>query len=510
MAVPRDVRSLITLLEKKGDLVRVQTEVDPLNFELSALVRHEEDGHNRAILFEKVKGYRIPVIANLFGSIGRVACGLGIEPTAEEVERYRRDPHGSLGGFGGSSLDAYTLSDEDRARTLLVKEKIFGAEEEAGKGRYPVKMVNTAPCKEVVITRDIDLPGTLPVPWLCELDGGPFITPAVLVQKDPDTGLLNAGIHRHQVGGEKYGKKRMGALLSEHSDGFRIQQKYEAMGKPCEIALCIAPEPVIEIAASYFSPGLRVSPPYSEFNSAGAMLGEPLELVRCATVDLAVPINTEIVIEGFIPPNERIYEGPMAEYPDFYSRQGPLTFVEVTAITHRRDPIFHTCLSGGSREHLVLGALSCIGGERVTLVNVQKLFPTVRDVGIVGGSRRGDLVVSFRKRFEGEDKLLLYHLMATTTNRYVTIVDEDIEPHDTEQVEWARATRAGASPDDFHIFPSTRTFNLDPEQDKDVLATRVGILATMPFGQKYVRTGPPSGVLERTRSLYEKEVLKKD
>ncbi|MDP2727176.1 MAG: UbiD family decarboxylase [Dehalococcoidia bacterium] len=501
----QDFRQFVEALEKCGELIRIHSEVDPHNFEVSALMRHEEDGPNRAMLFEKLKGYQMAVVAHPYASIKRLAIALGIEPTSEDVERYRRDPAGSAGGWAGCTVDAYTWTDEERAMAIMVKDTILRADEEASRGKYIPQIVASGTCQEVVITKDIDVRATLPTPWLCEKDAAPFITPGVLVKRDPDTGILDIGIHRNQVAYKNYGKDKIGVLLSDHSDGFRIQQKYEARGERCEVALCLGPEPSVQIMAAYTSPHLLLSPAYSEFAGAGALVGEPVKMVKCKTVDLEAPASTEIVVEGYIPANERIEEGPMAEYPDYYSQTGPLTFIQVTAITHRLDPLYHALMSGGSREHLTLGGITSIGFAQNVLVKVRRLFPTVKDVAFAGGSRLSHLVVSLKKRYEGEERSLLHYLVGTSYHRYITIVDDDIDPHDDEMVEWARNTRAGHNADDFVIFPRSRTHNLDPEQDKDRLGTKLGILATVPFGEKYERSGPPQSMLEQTRALYERE-----
>ncbi|MBI2848549.1 MAG: UbiD family decarboxylase [Chloroflexi bacterium] len=503
MARFRDMREFIEGLENVGELITVDAEVDPLNFELSSLIRHSEDGPNRAVLFKRVKGYEMPVVTNLFGSVRRCAIGCGVQPTPEEVERCSKDPHGSAGGIGGLSVNAFTMDLEERAMACLLREKMIEADRLAALGKNPARIVDTGPCKEVIIKEGIDLPAMFPVPWHCEGDVGPFINPGALVQRDPDTGVLNIGIRRHQIGYELYGKKRMGALIVEPTDGWRIMKKYQEREQPCEVALCIGVDPVTEIVGNYCSPHLTYSPPFSEFDLYGAVVGEPLELVRCETVDLEVPATAEIVIEGFIPPKERIYEGPMAEFTDMYAEQGPREFIEVTAITHRKNPIFYTLMSGRSEEHRVLGIFSAFGREQNVLARVRQLFPTVKDVALFGGSHGFHLVAALRQRYPGEDKMLLHYLIAATLYKYITIVDDDIEPHNSEEVEWARAMRAGADPDDFQVFPRTHTRQLDPERDENYRTTRLGVLATLPYGQPYKRTGPPLEMLEKTRSLFE-------
>ncbi|MBI2848614.1 MAG: UbiD family decarboxylase [Chloroflexi bacterium] len=508
--IARDMREFISLLESQGELVRIRSEVDPNNFELSSVIRHIEDSSNEAIFFERVKGYTVPVAANLYGSWKRCAIACGVEVTPEDIVRYRRDPHGSPGGLGGRSEivhEGYTMTDEQRARAIVLRQRIQAADDLAAKGAHPAKVVPTGACKEVIVRDDIDLLRMFPMPWLCEGDVAPFINPGCLVQRDPDTGVLNVGVRRHQVGYEPYGGKRMGALIIESTDGGKILKKYEERDMKCEVALCIGPDPVTFLMGCFNTTHFQSPNPWSEFDIVGALRKEPLELVRCETVDLEVPANTEIVIEGFIPPGERIMEGPMGELTGLYTWRRPLPYIEITAITYRKNPIVHVLMSGRSRDQLATGNVATSSGtERRILERVRQSFPTVKDVAVYGGSHNFHLVVSLKKRFEGEDKLLLYNLMATTFHKYITIVDDDIEPHNMEMVEWSKAVRAGANADDFIVFPKTHTWEMDPEIDDDITVTRLGILATLPYGEKYVRAGPPREMVEKMRSLVEKEL----
>ncbi|MDP2725984.1 MAG: UbiD family decarboxylase, partial [Dehalococcoidia bacterium] len=271
-------------------------------------------------------------------------------------------------------------------------------------------------------------------------------------------------------------------------------------------ALCIGLNPFYEICANYTSPHLITGQKYSEFDIAGAWMGRPLELVKCETVDLQVPADTEIVIEGYIPPGGRIHEGPMGEYTDYYAYQGPTPYIQVTAITMRKNPIYHTLICGHTQEDLYLGALSSLGNEQKANKRVKAAFPNVKAVANHAGSFGFHLVVSMKQRFAGEDRLLLHYMFATSLNKYITIVDEDIDPYNPEQVEWARAMRAGRNPDDF-VVVRTHTFEMDPDSDEKHEVSRLGVLATLPFGEKFVKPGPPMAMQEAMRPLFNKEVL---
>lgn len=507
MKVLRDMREFIDKLEEIGELVRISREVDADNFELSSYIRHMEDGPNKAILFERVKGYTIPVVANLFGSPLRLAIGCGIDPSEEDIKRYWKDPHGSLGSIGGISITGYTLTEKERAALVMLRNKILDADENALTGKYSPKIVDNGLCKEIIVKKeDVDLSMMFPFPRFCEKDAGPYINPGALVQKDPDTGILDIGCRRHLVKPERYGKDKIGAFIVAASYGGRILRKYQDRGLSCEVALCIGLDPITEIVNCYTFPHHDLGKPYGDYDIIGALMGEPLEVVKCETVDLLVPANSEIVIEGVIPPKEMIEEGPMAEFTEMYAQTGPLPFIEITAITHRRNPIMHALMSGRSEEHRTLSIPTVWGYEQMALKAVKKVFPNVKDMAIFAGSHCFHLVVSMKKRFEGDDKLLLHHLMGTTFYKYITIVDDDIEPHNSEEVEWAKAMRAGRSPEDFVIFPGLHTFEMDPEKDQDSCVTRLGILATLPFGETFSRTGPPEEMLKKTKVAFEEEI----
>jgi 2,5-furandicarboxylate decarboxylase 1 len=242
---------------------------------------------------------------------------------------------------------------------------------------------------------------------------------------------------------------------------------------------------------------------------AGVIFGEPFQMVKCKTIDVEVPANAEIIIEGICPPppDNEIDEGPMMEFTDYAGTiVEPLPYMEITAITHRRNPIYHTCMSGKSEEHRVGCIWSHFGKEQMTLTLVKKQFPHVQDIGIFAGSHGFHAAVSLKKMYEGEDRQLLYYLMATKYFKYITIVDDDIDPHNSEQVEWARAVRAGKSRDDFVIVPQITTWPMDPEIDEHLRTTKLGVLATRDINEHYEVPSPDKEIMKKTKSLFEKYI----
>ena len=212
------------------------------------------------------------------------------------------------------------------------------------------------------------------------------------------------------------------------------------------MAICLGPDPVTQLLATYSSPHYWMEPPYSEFDMTGVIRNRPLELVKCKTIDLEVPANAEIVIEGLSPPppDNKIDEGPMMEFTDYAGTHiVAIPYMNVTAITYRKNPVFHTCMSGNSEEHRVGCIWSFFGYEQMGLEQIKKQFPHVVDIGISAGSHGFHAVVSMKKTYEGEDRQVLQYLLATQYFKFVTVVDDDIDPHNSEHVEWAKATRAG-------------------------------------------------------------------
>ncbi len=498
-----DTREFLAALETADQLIRIRREVGPRSFELPAVVRKAEEELDKAVLFERVAGYPgTRVMANLYGSLYRIALGLGLAPTPEECRTLGRLSRGGPGGMAGCTRASYLMTERDRAAAVKIKDALARAQAEAA--RWAPEGVASSPVQDVVVTRDVDIAGRLPVVWHCREDRGPFITPAVWVTRDPDTGAYGMGVFRGQVTPETYGPNRLGALFSAHSDTLKRLLRSEEQGRDLPVAIVIGPEPAAQLAAVY-----AVPTGVDEFGVASALRGAPLPVVPCKTIDLSVPANAEIVLEGRVLAGARLEEGPMAEFTDYYREErAPKPVVEVSAITHRRDPIYHTLMSGMSDEHRTLSAVVGWGWEGRVLQKLRQEFPTVRAVANNVGSDLFHLVVSMKKQREGDDRRLLHYVMGLEISvfyKYVTIVDDDIDVCNPDQVEWARCMRTGR-PDDFVVFHEAYTHNLDPmgvmlgpPAHQRLVTAKLGILATRPIGEPYRRPGPPEEVLEKVR-----------
>jgi len=269
----------------------------------------------------------------------------------------------------------------------------------------------------------------LPVPTHNEHDAGPYITGDTLICKDPDSGALNAGMYRIQVQKDQ----QLGVWMWDTHHGAHIRRRYEELGKEMDIAIAIGHHPAYIMAAVSTLPGIG-----GEYEEAGALLGEPLEVVSGETVDLLVPAAAEIVIEGKIPPGERAFEGPFAEWPGTYVAEGDKPFIKVSAITMRRDAIYYDVFSS-NREHTVLGSLPRMG---VIYRTIKQYVPGVTNVNIPSHSRMY-CFISIKKESEMDAKrAAMAALNIEPFNlKTIVVVDDDIDVFNDAEVLWAIGTR---------------------------------------------------------------------
>ena len=361
--------------------------------ELAAIAKRF-DGR-KATFFPKPGGHAIPVVSGLVSRREWIADAMGVPPS-QLLDRYRR----------------------------------------AAAAPLPWKGVpaSQARCQEVRHGA-VDPSSLLPIPVHSELDSGPYISAGLVIARNPKTGVQNVSINRVQI----TGSRRLGILiLPRHLNSFFSMA--EAAGEPLHVAIVIGVDPLTLLASQAIAPI-----DHDELEIAGALRGAPLEVVKCLTSEVRVPADAEIVIEGRLLPGERALEGPFGEFPRYYSAREQREVIEVDAITHRRSPLFHTIVPA-EMEHLLLGA---IPREATLLAHLQRSFPNVLDVHLpVGGTCRYHLVVKMKKRREGEPKNVIMGAFGGHFDvKQVIVVDEDVDIHDSRQVEWAVATRFQADRD---------------------------------------------------------------
>jgi 2,5-furandicarboxylate decarboxylase 1 len=394
-----------------------------LRFELAAIAKRL-DGR-RATLFPRPGGHPIPVVSGIVSDRGWMAEAMGVEPR-ELLARYQ----------------------------------------EAALAPVPWRETASSPAHEVV-HRKVDLGRLLPLPVHNEHDGGPYVSAGLMITRNPRTGRQNVSIHRCQLSGPD----RLGVLLLPRHTHMFFEMAEEG-GRPLEAAIVIGIDPLTLLASQAIAP-IDVD----ELEIAGALQRRPLPVVKCLTSELRVPAEAEIVIEGRLLPGVREPEGPFGEFPQYYGERADHHVMEVDAVTHRRDAIFHTIVGGGL-EHLLLGA---IPREATLLAHLKRSFPNVLDVHLAsGGVCRYHLYVQVRKRQEGEAKNIMLGAFAGHYDvKHVIVVDEDVDIHDRDQVEWAVATRFQADRD-LVIVPESQGSRLDPST-RDGVGAKMGLDATKPL-----------------------------
>src|ERR1700761_4611426 len=385
-----DLRSWLQRLAATDRLVVARDGVSLID-ELAAVAKKLE--LESAVLFPKPGQHDIPVVANLFADRSWIADALDV-PSSELLSRFQN----------------------------------------AVRHPLPWVEVSAAPVHDVV-HRDVDLLKQLPIPKHNEHDSGPYITAALLIARNPVTGIQNVSIHRCQVSGPD----RIGVLLLPRHTRHYFRMAEEA-GAALEIALVIGVHPACILASQAIA-----ALDDDEMEIAGALLGQPIEVIKCRTNAVRVPAHAEIVIEGRILPKVREPEGPFGEFPQYYGPRADREVITVDAITHRRAPIFHTIVGGGM-EHLLLGA---IPREATLLEHLQRSFPSVRDVRLTrGGTCRYHLAVKIDKKSQGEAKNVIMGAFGGHYDiKQVVVVDTDVNIDDEREIEWAVATRFQADRD---------------------------------------------------------------
>jgi len=421
---PQPVRSLREWLDHLGarDRLAVLKPGIGLKFDLAAYAKRL-DGQ-RATFFPQPGGHSIPVVSGLVSDRGWMAEAMGVEP-ADMLTRFQ----------------------------------------EAALEPVPCRETTAAPAQEVV-HRQVDLLKQLPLPTHNEHDGGPYISAGLMITRNPRTGKQNVTIHRCQVNGPD----RLGVLLlPRHTHAFF--EMAEEAGQPLDAAIVVGIDPLTLLASQAIVPLDQ-----DELEIAGALQGRPLPVVKCLNSEIRVPAEAEIVIEGRFLPNVRELEGPFGEFPQYYGPRAKRHVMEVTAVTHRKDAIFHTIVGGGL-EHLLLGA---IPKEATLLAHLKRNFPNVLDVHLSpGGVMRYHLFVKIKKRQEGEAKNVMMGAFAGSFDlKQVVVVDEDVDIHNPTEVEWAVATRFQADRD-LLVVPESQGSKLDPST-RDGVGAKMGIDATKP------------------------------
>ena len=409
----RDMREFLSFLEGKKAVRHITEEVDP-EWEVNGITRIALQELGPAIIFDNIKGADYPLATGLLAEDNRYLWALGISKWSDFNEEWIK-----------------------RTSQLI-----------------PPKLVKTGVCQEETISgTDIDLRSLFNTKWH-QYDAGPFAgTLSISVTKDRDTGLQNAGIYRMVI----LGKNRLNWFAPDYSHGRQHYLKYERRGEPMPMALVSGHNPIVEIVGA-----TRTPPTVGEFHLAGALRGEPLEMVKCKTINIEVPASSEVVFEGIIHPDAREMEmekgGFFGEYTGYYGELRPTPVFEIKLITHRKNPIYQ-----GTREQWYPSESFFVTGkssQAEAYKTLKRIVPGLLDLRC---NVTYEAIAKIDKLFKGHPQQVMDAIWGTTYARYkhVIIVDKDIDIWDYESVHWALSTRVKADRD-IYILPRRGKQILDP------------------------------------------------
>ena len=429
------------------EVLRISEPVD-LDYFPTALVLELEKHQRFPVLWlERPRGCDMPVIANLFADRGRI---------------------GRMAGVGPGEFNAAWLKAEANP--------------------IPPRIVPAGPVHEVVHAQGEVDAGALPISRHFQQDAGRYICSGILVCKDPDTGVRNLSYQRLQL---KAGN-RFGTSLHSRGHIWDHLLRCEARNKNLEVAVVIGAHPAIYLAA-----GAKVAMEVDEYDLAGGLLGQPVDLVRCKTIDVEVPADAEIVLEGELLAQTHEAEGPFGEYTGYSTSRSTQNVFAVKAITRKAKPIYLDVIPGYSSEHLLLGR---VAKEAHVFERLKEVVPTLTALNYPKSGTHFHAYFSMKKTAEGQARHALMLLFGLDPYvKFAVAVDEDIDVFNEEEILWAIATRFQADTDLF-VVPKVFCNRLDPSS-VDGMSAKLGIDATAPLTWDVERTTLPPAAVEAARQL---------
>jgi 4-hydroxy-3-polyprenylbenzoate decarboxylase len=404
----RDLRDFVRTLENEGELKRISAEVDPV-LEITEITDRTVKAEGPALLFERPKGSKVPVVTNLVGTERRMNLALEVESLDEVAAR----------------ISAFL--DMQSPQGILEKVKMLPKLAEIG-SFFP-KTVRSGDCQEVVLTDGFSL-FDFPILQCWPQDGGRYITWPMVITKNPETGKRNVGCYRMQVFDER--STGMHWQTQKHgAEHFRSARQKNRHGK-IEVAVALGSDPATCMAGI-----LPVPPDMDEFLFSGFLRRDPVELVRCKTIDLEVPANAEIVLEGYVDLGELRTEGPFGDHTGFYSLEGKYPVFHVTCITHRKDPLYLTTIVGPPpQEDYFIGHAI----ERVFLPVMKMQHPEIVDVSMPAeGIFQNLMIVAIRKSYPGHARKTMnaiWSLGQAMFTKVIVVVDHDVNVQNSGEVMW--------------------------------------------------------------------------
>ncbi len=453
----KDLREFIAFLEGKKELRRIQASVS-CELEISEIADRVIKRGGPALLFENVTGYDVPVLINMYGTEQRTAWALGVEQLEDLAERVQ-----GLLRLAQSPPEGLV----NKLRTLGQLVHL---------GSFQPKTVRSGPCQEVVLHGDeVDL-NRFPILKCWPLDGGRYITLPLVISRNPETGVQNYGMYRLQV----YDRNTTGMHWQTQKVGahhYRLNQ--ERGDSRMEVAVALGGDP-----ASIWTGSAPLPPDMDEMTVAGFLREEGVELVKGKTVDLLIPAQAEIVLEGYVDVGEERMEGPFGDHTGYYSMEDPYPVFHVNCITHRRNPIYPATIVGRPpKEDYWMGKVS----ERVFLPTIRMILPEVVDMNMPAeGVFHNLVIVSMKKEYPGQARKVMYGLWGLglmSLTKTIVVVDHFVNVHDLSEVAWRVTNNIDPAQD--LVMASGPLDDLDVASPTGRFGSKVGIDAT--------RKGPLEG-----------------
>lgn len=473
----KDLRDFIAVLEEQGELIRIKAEVDPY-LEMTEISDRTLRNEGPALLFENPKGHDMPVLANLFGTPKRVAMGMGKESVSAlreigELLAFLKEPEPPKGM-------------KDAWQKLPIFKQVMN---------MGPKVVKSAPCQEQILEGDdVDL-NQIPIQTCWPGDAAPLVTWPLVVTKGPHKSRQNLGIYRQQL----IGKNRLIMRWLSHRGGaldFREWQQ-EHPGEPFPVTVVLGADPATILGAV-----TPVPDTLSEYAFAGLLRGSKTELIKCIGNDLQVPASAEIVLEGFIYPDDMAVEGPFGDHTGYYNEQDSFPVFTVERITQREKPIYHSTYTGRPPdEPAILG----VALNEVFVPILRKQFPEIVDFYLPPeGCSYRMAVVTMKKQYPGHAKRVMLgvwsFLRQFMYTKFVIVCDDDVNARDWNDVIWAITTRMDPARDTT-LIENTPIDYLDFASPVSGLGSKMGMDATNKWpGETDREWGVPIEMTEAVKS----------
>ncbi len=462
----KDLREFITFLEKRGELHRIAEPVSPI-LEITEIADRTVKKGGPALYFENVEGSGIPLVINLFGTLRRMSWALGVEHLDDVPKQLQN-----------LLPQEIPTSFWQKLGTLRKLKEI---------ANYFPRDVDRAPCQEVVLTEEFSLDG-FPIMKCWPEDGGRFITLPLVFTKDPEGKKQNMGMYRMQV----FDGRTAGMHWHIHHDGAQNYREWAKQNKQMEVAVALGGDPATIYAATAPLPQ-----GFDELIFAGLLRGEPVEVVSCKTVDLKVPAQAEIILEGHVYAHERRKEGPFGDHTGYYSVADEYPVFHLTCVTHRHNPIYPSTIVGKPpMEDCYLAKAT----ERIFLPVIRAQLPEVKDINLpLEGVFHNCAVLSIHKSYPLHASKVInavWGMGQMMFTKIVIIVDAEVDVQNLSEVAWRVFNNV--DPERDIIFTKGPLDILDHASNTPKYGSKIGIDATKKWPEEgYLREWPQDITMDK-------------